>query len=45
MLAIVTLVHDLDPGPWIAGGIAALGLYFLMVGLSDRWMINDRTSH
>src|SRR5262252_865197 len=33
VLALVALYRDLDPGPWVAGALALLALYFLGVGL------------
>jgi len=42
MLATVALVHDLDPGPWIAYGLVIIAIYFVVVGLADQWMTNDR---
>jgi phosphatidylcholine synthase len=33
-LAIIAVVRDLDPGPWVVGGLVAIGLYFLAVGLT-----------
>jgi phosphatidylcholine synthase len=35
-LAVVTVVRDLDPGPWVTGGLVGIGLYFLGVGLTER---------
>jgi phosphatidylcholine synthase len=36
LLALIAILHDLDPGPWVAGALAVLGLYFLGVGLTER---------
>jgi phosphatidylcholine synthase len=36
LLALVAVLRDLDPGPWIAAGLAILCLYFLGVGLSEK---------
>ena len=36
MLALVALVRGLDPGPWVAGGLVVIAIYFLTVGLGDR---------
>jgi phosphatidylcholine synthase len=44
-LATVALVYDLEPGPWVAGALVALGFYFTGVGLTDRWIADDRTPH
>jgi phosphatidylcholine synthase len=40
-LALVTVLRDLTPGPWVAGGLAVIGLYILGVGLADQ-MSNPR---
>lgn len=44
VLASVALVYDLDPGPWIASGLAIIAAYFVGVGLADQWMTNDRSA-
>jgi len=36
-LVIAALYQELEPDPWIAGSLAVLGLYFVFVGLTDRW--------
>ncbi|HKA81142.1 MAG TPA: CDP-alcohol phosphatidyltransferase family protein [Xanthobacteraceae bacterium] len=36
VLALVAVLTDLDPGPWVAGGLVALGLYFLALGLTEK---------
>jgi phosphatidylcholine synthase len=36
MLALIALVRDLDPGPWVTGGLLIIGLYFFAVGSTDR---------
>jgi phosphatidylcholine synthase len=36
VLAVIAVVRDLDPGPWVAGGLLVIGLYFLGVGLTAR---------
>ena len=36
VLALVALYRDLDPGPWVAGALALLALYFLGVGLTEK---------
>jgi phosphatidylcholine synthase len=36
LLAIVALWYDLDPGPWVTGGLVAIGLYFISVGLTEK---------
>jgi phosphatidylcholine synthase len=35
-LALVAVLRDLAPGPWVAGGLAAIALYFLGVGLAEK---------
>jgi phosphatidylcholine synthase len=35
-LALIALLRDLDPGPWVAGGLVVLGLYFLALGLTEK---------
>jgi phosphatidylcholine synthase len=36
VLAIVALIHDLAPGPWVVGGLVAVALYLMGIGLTDR---------
>jgi phosphatidylcholine synthase len=36
VLAVVTVTRDLDPGRWVTGGLIAIGLYFVGVGLTER---------
>jgi phosphatidylcholine synthase len=43
-LALTALVRDLAPGPWVAGGLVAFGLYFFSLGLLDPVSMDDRTS-
>jgi phosphatidylcholine synthase len=33
LLALVAVILDLDPGPWIKAGLTAIGIYFFVVGL------------
>jgi phosphatidylcholine synthase len=42
-LALVAVLRDLTPGPWVAGGLVVIGIYFLGVGLADE-ASNDRAS-
>ena len=35
-LALVAVLRDLDPGPWVAGGLVLIGLYFLGFGLTEK---------
>jgi phosphatidylcholine synthase len=36
VLAIIAVIRELDPGPWVAGGLVAVALYFLCVGLTEK---------
>jgi phosphatidylcholine synthase len=36
LLAAYALVRSLEPGPWVAGGLVVLALYFLGVGLTEK---------
>jgi phosphatidylcholine synthase len=36
ILALIALWHNLDPGPWVTGGVVAIGLYFISVGLTEK---------
>ncbi len=36
VLALIAVLHDLDPGPWVAAGLVVVGLYFLGVGLTEK---------
>src|SRR6266446_1556429 len=42
VLALIAVLRDLEPGPWVAGALFVLGLYFLGVGLTDQPSENDR---
>ena len=35
-LGFVALTHDLAPGPWVTGGLVAIGLYVLAAGIFRR---------
>lgn len=35
-LAAIALMRTLAPGPWVAGGLVALAVYFLAVGLTEK---------
>lgn len=35
-LALVAVLRDLEPGPWVAGGLVLIGLYLLAVGLTEK---------
>jgi phosphatidylcholine synthase len=36
LLALIAVLRDLAPGPWVAGGLVAIALYFLGVGLTEK---------
>jgi phosphatidylcholine synthase len=36
VLALIAVLEDLAPGPWVAGGLVVTALYFLGVGLAER---------
>jgi phosphatidylcholine synthase len=36
VLALIAVLEDLAPGPWVAGGLVVIALYFLGVGLAER---------
>ena len=36
VLAVVALVRDMSPGPWVTGALCAIALYFLGAGLMRR---------
>jgi phosphatidylcholine synthase len=36
LLAAYALVRSLEPGPWVAGGLVILAVYFLGVGLTEK---------
>jgi phosphatidylcholine synthase len=36
VLALIAVLRDLDPGPWVAGGLVILGLYFVGLGLTEK---------
>jgi phosphatidylcholine synthase len=36
VLAFIALMRDMMPGPWITGGLCAIAIYFLAIGLL-RW--------
>jgi phosphatidylcholine synthase len=35
-LALITVLRDLEPGPWVAGGLIIIALYILGVGFADQ---------
>jgi phosphatidylcholine synthase len=36
VLAVVALLRDMVPGPWVTGALCAIALYFLGAGLMRR---------
>jgi phosphatidylcholine synthase len=36
LLAFLAVLDDLDPGPWVAGGLAVLAVYFVSIGLTEQ---------
>jgi phosphatidylcholine synthase len=36
VLATIAVLRDLDPGPWVAGGLIIVALYFVAVGLTEK---------
>jgi phosphatidylcholine synthase len=44
LLALFALLRGLEPGPWAAGGLILIGLYFVAVGIIDQIGQHDRTS-
>jgi len=36
VLALITVARDMNPGPWVVGGLVLIGCYFLGVGLTER---------
>jgi phosphatidylcholine synthase len=43
-LATVALVSDFDPGPWVTGGLVAVAVYVVSVGLIDGLKADDRAA-
>jgi phosphatidylcholine synthase len=43
-LATVALVNDLDPGPWVTGGLVVVAVYVVTVGLTDGLRTDDRAA-
>ena len=41
VLALIAVLRDLAPGPWVAGGLLIIGLYVLGIGLTDQ-LTKDR---
>ena len=43
-LASVAVFSDLDPGPWVTGGLVVLAVYVVTVGLTDGLKTDDRAA-
>jgi len=43
-LALVAVLNDLDPGPWVTGGLVVVAVYVVTVGLTDGLKANDRAA-
>jgi len=40
-LALVAVLSDLDPGPWVTGGLVVVAVYVVTVGLTDGLKADD----
>ena len=36
VLALIAILYDLDPGPWVASGLVLIALYLVGVGLTEK---------
>lgn len=36
VLALAAIAYDLDPGPWVSGGLVLIALYLVGVGLTEK---------
>jgi len=43
-LASVAILSDLDPGPWVTGGLVVLAVYVVTVGLTDGLKADDHAA-
>jgi phosphatidylcholine synthase len=43
VLALIALARQLDPGPWVTHALLAVGIYFFLVGVTDRQSRIDRS--
>jgi phosphatidylcholine synthase len=43
-LASVAVISDLDPGPWVTGGLVVVAVYVVAVGLTDGLKTDDRAA-
>jgi phosphatidylcholine synthase len=39
-LALIAIIRDLDPGPWVSGALIGAAVYFIAIGLTDRTRIS-----
>ena len=44
VLALIAVLRGLEPGPWVAGALVAIAVYFLAVGFSDKAGRHDRSA-
>ena len=35
-LALIAVLSDLDPGPWVTGGLVLIAIYLIGVGLTEK---------
>jgi hypothetical protein len=35
-LALIAVLSDLDPGPWVTGGLVIIAVYLVGVGLTEK---------
>ena len=43
-LASVAVASNLDPGPWVTGGLVVVAAYVVAVGLTDGLKTDDRAA-
>jgi phosphatidylcholine synthase len=43
VLAFIAVVRQLEPGPWVTNALLAIGIYFFLVGFTDRQGRFDRS--
>ena len=36
VLALIAVFYDLDPGPWVSGGLVLIAVYLVGVGLTEK---------
>ena len=44
VLALVAVLTDLEPGPWVTGGLVVVAVYVVTVGLTDGLKADDRAA-